>query len=113
MIVVQASDFCGVWLMNHDGQKGKLVLEGIGDPESPDFTLRGRYADANGQPYPIDSISVNDHKISFIVRFTEHSQLFRGYLFTETKDAMAGYTIRGEDRYGWFAIRADSPLIAS
>lgn len=108
MIVVEPNEFCGTWLMNQDGQKGKLILEGVGDPESPDFALRGRYTDADGQPYPVDSISVDVHKISFIVHFTEHSQLFRGYLFTESRDAMAGYTIRDEERYGWFAIRADS-----
>ena len=114
MIIVAVSEFCGSWLMNHDGQKGKLVLEGtLGSPENPEFTLSGRYTDANGQPYPVDSINADGHKISFIVYFTEHSQLFRGYLFTETKDAMAGYTIRDEERYGWFAIHADSALLAS
>jgi len=113
MIVVEAHEFCGTWLMNHDGEKGKLILEGVGDPESAEFTLNGSYTGADGQRYPVESINVDGHKISFIVHFTEHSQLFRGYLFTETRDAMAGYTIREEERYGWFAILADSPLLAS
>lgn len=117
MLVVEPSEFCGSWLMNHDGQKGKLLLEGaledVEDSESPEFILRGRYTDAHGLPYPVDSISVDVHRIRFIIHFTEHNQLFRGYLFTETRDAMAGYTIREEERYGWFAIHAESTLIAS
>lgn len=113
MLIVDVSEFFGTWLMNHDGRTGKLVLEGVGDPEDPEFALSGRYTDADGQPYPVDSISIRVHKISFIIHFTEHSQLYRGYLFTETRDALAGYTIRGDDRYGWFAILADSLLVAS
>ncbi|MBC8447220.1 MAG: hypothetical protein H8D78_05675 [Chloroflexi bacterium] len=117
MLIVGVSEFGGTWLMNHDGLKGKLVLECVEEEvensENPVITLVGRYADASGQPYPVDSISVDVHRISFIIHFTEHSQLYRGYLFTETRDAMAGYTIRGEERFGWFAILAESPLIAS
>jgi len=112
MLIVDVSEFFGTWLMNNDGRTGKLILEGVGDPEDPEFALRGRYTDADGQPYPVDSISISVHKISFIIHFTEHSQLYRGYLFTETRDALAGYTIRGDDRYGWFAILADSSLVA-
>lgn len=117
MLIVEVSEFAGAWLMNHDGLTGKLVLECVEetgkDAETRVRTLSGRYTDASGQPYPVDSVSVDVHRISFIIHFTEHSQLFRGYLFTETRDAMAGYTIRGEERFGWFAIRAESPLIAS
>jgi hypothetical protein len=98
--------------MNHEGLAGKLLLEGKGDPEDPEFVLLASYEDADGQSFPVDSLNVDVHKISFIVHYTEHSQLFRGYLFTDTRDAMAGYTIRGDERYGWFAILADSPLIA-
>ena len=111
MLVVRISEFFGSWLMNHDGFTGRLTLEGVGDPEDEEFTLRGSYEGADGQEYAVDSLSVDVHKISFIIHFTEHSQLFRGYLFTETRDSMAGYTIRGDERYGWFAILADSPLI--
>ncbi|HUW15182.1 MAG TPA: hypothetical protein VM537_36045 [Anaerolineae bacterium] len=112
MRVVEVTEFLGSWLLNHDGLTGRLLLEGEGDPDEQTFVARGRYEDAQGQKYRVDSISINVHKISFIVHFTEHSQLFRGYLFTETRDAIAGYTIRDDVRYGWFAIQVDSSLIA-
>ena len=112
MLVVNVSELLGSWLMNHDGLTGRLYLEGVGDPDDEDFAVRARYEDASGQEYRVDGISIDVHKISFILHFTEHSQLFRGYLFTETRDALAGYTIRGDERYGWFAILVDSPLIA-
>ena len=112
MLVVGVNEFLGSWLVNHDGLTGRLLLEGEGDPDEETFILRGRYEDAQGQRYRVDSISIDVHRISFIVYFTEHSQLFRGYLFTETRDAIAGYTIRGDVRYGWFAIQVDSPLVA-
>jgi hypothetical protein len=111
MLVIEVSEFCGTWLVNHDGLAGKLVVEGEGDPEDPEFAVHASYFGADGQAYAVNGISIDVHKMSFIVHFTEHSQLFRGYLFTETRDALAGYTIRGEDRFGWFAILQDSPLI--
>jgi hypothetical protein len=111
MLVVEVGEYIGTWLMNHDGSTGILQVEGVGDPEDPEFAIQARYVDADGQVYPVDGIGIDVHKLSFIVHFTEHSQLFRGYLFTGTKDALAGYTIRGEERYGWFAILDDSRLI--
>ena len=33
MLVVDISEFFGSWLMNHDGLTGKLMLEGVRDPE--------------------------------------------------------------------------------
>jgi len=117
MLIVEVSEFASTWLMNHDGLKGKLVLQCVaeeaGEAETPVITLTGCYTDASGQSYSVDGIRIDVHRISFIIHFTEHNQLYRGYLFTETRDAMAGYTIRGEERFGWFAIRAESPLLAS
>lgn len=113
MLVVEKSEFSGTWLVSTDGRTGRLTLQGVGDPQEESYTLTGQFMDADGQAYPVDSIVISVHKISFVIRFTEYSQLFRGYLFTETRDAMAGYTIRGDERYGWFAILASSPLVRS
>jgi len=104
--------FCGTWLFSCDGLAGRLAVELIGEPDSPEVGLAAQFTDADGRKHKVDSLKVDLHRISFIVRFAGQGQLFRGYLFTKTHDAMAGYTVRGDDRYGWFAIRSDSLLVS-
>jgi hypothetical protein len=106
-------DFCGTWLLNHDGSAGRFVIEETGEPESADYGLAARFTDADGLSHPVEGLNVESHKITFIVTLAGLGQLFRGYLFTGSRDAMAGYTIRGDERFGWFAIRADSPLVST
>ena len=106
---VPKSDFYGTWAMNHDGWEGKLVLRGAGIPDG----LFGDYVGADGRVHFVQG-SVESHKIVFYIDLKdtkglpEDDQRFEGYLFTQSRKAMAGTTAWTSTIYGWSAVKTSS-----
>ena len=107
--------------INHDGWKGKLQLIATYDtPGQPNIT--GSYIDANGfshllrafvrtSTYYLPPDWGPDHKIVMFIDLPntptnpDDDQLFEGYLFTQTKDAIAGLTYWHDRPFGFYAVK--------
>ena len=107
--------------MNHDGWKGSLRLWGV--PDDPAVTLpniAGVYIGGDGIPHAVHGFVRTltydlplafgpDHRIIFYIDFpdtadTLDDQMFEGYLFTQTKGAIAGVTTWNGTPFGFYAI---------
>jgi hypothetical protein len=114
----------GTWDMDHDGWKGTLVVnriwnsrvEKIGTCGYPVWDISGTYTGQDGKQYamtgkiggqdPNDrnpSCKRSDHKVRFTIAFPGNNQAFEGYVFTWTKNAIAGYTWWSGRPFGWYA----------
>jgi hypothetical protein len=106
---VPKTDFYGTWAMNHDGWQGQLVLRGAGIPAG----LFGDYVGADGKVHFVQG-SVEDHKVVLYIDLKDtkglpdDDQRFEGYLFTQSRNAMAGTTTWGNVHYGWSAVKTSS-----
>jgi hypothetical protein len=118
-------DFLGPYRMNHDGWKGTLTLWAApDDPIEQRPNVRGSYQSDLGGPsravrgyvrtstYPIDATWGPSHKIEFYVDLpgtldTGDDQQFDGYLFTQTRDAMAGVTWWHGRPFGFYAVKQE------
>ncbi|MCX6557525.1 MAG: hypothetical protein NTW95_08885 [Candidatus Aminicenantes bacterium] len=106
---VTKQDFFGTWAMNHDGWEGTLVLRAAGIPGG----LFGDYLAADGKVHFVQG-SVEAHKIVFYVDLKdtkglpEDDQRFEGYLFTQSRQAMAGTTTWANIVYGWSAAKTSA-----
>jgi hypothetical protein len=116
---VTVQDFVGSYYMNHDGWEGTLVLEvdtSVVVPGDQNPNLRGQYTSADGdwegnvRGYAHEFLPEDgpDHKIEFYIDSAGTSLKFEGYLFTETKDAMAGMFWVNDTPFGFYALNQAS-----
>ena len=118
--IFSKTDFLGEYYMVHDGWVGKLTLSAVADsPPQPNITGTYRvgagathevYAFVRTSTYSQPPAWGPDHKIVLYIDFNDTSsttddQAFEGYLFTQSKKALAGLTIWGGNPYGFFATK--------
>ncbi len=120
---VEKGDFVGTFKMNHDGWVGELTLWKVDDDSAQHLpNIKGTYKDQDGKThdvyawvrtptYAMPAAWGPDHKIEFYIDFedtaqTSDDQKFEGYLFTQTKDAMAGITYWNGIPFGFYARKA-------
>ena len=98
---VSQKTFYGTYNMVHDGWKGTLKLY---PPES-------EYIAADGHVYPVLTRFKGHGIIFFIVGLGGENaegtggQKFEGFLMTQTRDAIAGFTWWNRTPFGFYAIR--------
>lgn len=124
---IQRADFADHYEMVHDGWQGTLHLTtASGDIVEGTPNMGGQYTASDGSEhavrgymrtatYPISTSWGPDHKISFYIDFSDtlnqdDDQKFDGYLFTWTKDAMAGVTWWNNIPFGFYAEKERPPV---
>ena len=121
----QRADFAGSYMLAHDGWRGglKLSRSSVQDFIEQLPNMSGTYTGSDGQAhsvwgyvrtatYPIQESWGPDHKIGFYIDFANtgaeaDAQKFEGYLFTQTRDALAGVTWWNDTPYGFYASKGD------
>jgi len=97
----------GKYAMNHDGWEGTLVIEQIKQDcnSSPWCDLNIYYIDSDNKTHRarIRNISKDRQHITFIIRFSDHLQLFQGHFFSRDKNIMAGTTTWRKETFGFYA----------
>jgi|GEM_PF-2947224 len=97
----------GKYSMNHDGWEGTLVIEQTKRDcnSSPWCDLSIHYIDSDNKTHRarIRRISKDWQHITFIIRFSDHLQLFQGHFFSREKNVMAGTTTWRNETFGFYA----------
>jgi hypothetical protein len=116
--------FVGTWEMAHDGWKGELTLSASLDSyvdnapnlvgtyyratDGATFSVRGY---VRTWRYPLAASWGPDHQIEFFIDFAktannrDDDQRFQGFLYSGTKDAMAGRTWWNGIPFGFYAVK--------
>ena len=97
----------GRYAMNHDGWEGTLVIEQTNRDckSTPWCDLNVYYIDSDNNTHRarIRRISKDWQHITFIIRFSDHLQLFQGHFFSRDKNVMAGTTTWRNETFGFYA----------
>jgi Peptidase family C25 len=119
-VLFSKADFLGDYYMVHDGWVGKLTLTAVSDsPPQPNITgyyqvgagsIHNAYAFVRTATYPQPPAWGPDHKIELYIDFndtpsTADDQKFEGYLFTQSKKAIAGLTWWSGNPFGFYAAK--------
>lgn len=112
---IPKSDFYGTWKMNHDGWLGTLIIKAGGTTKG----VKGHYIGGDGIVHAMTG-EVNANQIKFAVDMYDTTgnasddQPFDGYLFSQTKNAIAGTTTWNYKPFGWYATKeSDSTELPS
>ncbi len=123
------ADFSGFYDLSYDGWKAILKLYAVpdnfaahspnllGELTWPNGVRRSVYGYVRTPTYPLDVSFGPDHTILFYVDFpntpanTADDQSFTGYLFTQTKSAIAGTTDYHGTNFGFAAIKQKAVYI--
>lgn len=123
---VAIEDFAGAYAMNHDGWQGTLKLwvrdmytSTIGNIGGT-YTPSGKTSTHNVRGFVQSQSNISssgswpDHKIELYIDFSDTSstsddQKFVGYLFTQTKSALAGKTCWNSIPFGFYAEKQRPP----
>lgn len=113
---IPKKDFYGEWKMVHDGWEGMLKL-GAGGAKN---VVKGHYTGGDGKQHDVMG-EVNDYKVTFRINMQDTAkeaddQEFVGYLFTQSRNAMAGTTVWSQKTYGWYAVKQEKepePYVAT
>jgi|GEM_PF-1697887 len=106
---IPKKDFYGTWKMSHDGWEGTLVLRGSGTAAG----LFGDYVGADGKVHFVQG-TVDGHKATLWIDLkdtrglADDDQTFDGYLFTQSRTAIAGTTKWENQVYGWYALKSSA-----
>jgi hypothetical protein len=123
--VVSTAEFLrGTWDMEHDGWTGTLVInriwnsrvEKVGACGYPVWSISGTYTGPDGKQFTMSGqiggkdpndfnpgCKRSDHKVTFTIAFPNNNQDFTGYVATQTRNVMAGYTWWSKRPFGWCA----------
>lgn len=107
--MIPKSSFLGTWRMCYDGWDATLVLRDSGTPNG----VIGEYVGPNGFVHKASGdfvqymlglkIDLND-----TTNQITDDQYFKGYMFLQTRNQMAGTTQVGLNTYGWMAEKTSS-----